>query len=180
MTEAERDLLTLFTERSFKRGTFTLASGATSSYYIDGRTTSTHSAGAALIGRVVYERTVDLAPAALGGMAVGAVPLATAAAVQYHLSGRAVNGFWVRETAKGHGMKKQVEGDVRAGDRVVILDDVVTTGGSALKAVEAVRELGCEVVQVLALVDRLQGGEEAFRAAGVPYQAVFTIRDFGV
>ncbi|MBX9583108.1 MAG: orotate phosphoribosyltransferase [Gemmataceae bacterium] len=181
MTDAEQQLLQLLTERSFKRGTFTLVSGATSSYYIDGRLTATHSAGAFLIGRVVYERTAGLNPDALGGMAVGAVPLATAAVLHYHLNGRAVDGFWVRDSVKEHGTRKLIEGGgVRSGARVVVLDDVITTGGSALKAIDAVREAGAEVVKVLALVDRLQGGVDAFRDRGVDYEAVFTIRDFGV
>ena len=180
MTDAERDLLALFTARSFKTGTFQLASGATSNYYIDGRMTAVHSAGAFLIGRVLFEKTRDLAIDAIGGMEVGAVPLTTAAVMHYHLNGRAIEGFWTRDKAKSHGTRKLVEGGVKAGDRVIVLDDVITTGGSALKAVEAVRELGCEVVQVLALVDRLQGAEALFRERGVEYRAVFTIRDFGV
>ena len=91
-----------------------------------------------------------------------------------------MEGFWVREEIKAHGTQKQVEGGLKKGDRVVIVDDVFTKGGSALKAVEAARELGCEVVLVLALVDRLQGAADLFRKNGIEnYRAVFTIRDFG-
>jgi orotate phosphoribosyltransferase len=181
MTDTERRLLALFTERSFKTGTFTLASGATSTYYIDGRMTAVCSEGAYLIGEVVYERTRDLAFDAIGGLAVGAVPPTTAAVVSYRHHGRPVEGFWVRAEAKGHGTKKLVEGGLKPGSRVVVLDDVITKGESALKAVEAVREMGCEVVLVLALVDRLAGAADLFRRHGVAdYQSVFTIRDFGV
>jgi orotate phosphoribosyltransferase len=181
MSDAEQQLLQLLQERSFRRGTFRLASGATSSYYIDGRTTAVFSQGASLIGQVLYERTRDLGIDAIGGMEVGAVPLTAAAVVHYHLNGRAMEGFWVRDKAKTHGTRKLIEGAaLRPGSRVVVLDDVVTTGGSAVKAVEAVREAGCQVVRVLALVDRLQGAAAAFRELGVEFHPVFTIRDFGV
>ena len=180
MTDAEQQLLKLFADRSFKRGTFTLASGATSTYYIDGRMSAVYSEGAFLIGRVLYERTKDLAFDAFGGLEVGAVPLTAATAVHYHLNGRKLEGFWVRDKTKTHGMRKLIEGGVKAGDRVVVVDDVITSGGSSIKAADAVRELGCEVVQVIALVDRLQGAAKLFREHKLPFQSVFTIRDFGV
>jgi orotate phosphoribosyltransferase len=180
MTEAESQLLELFKERSFKEGTFQLASGAVSNYYIDGRMSAVFSKGTFLIGRVLYERTKDLEFEALGGLEVGAVPLTAAAVMHYHLNGRTLEGFWVRDKQKAHGMRKLIEGGVKSGDRVVIVDDVLTSGQSALKAVEAVKELGCRVVMALALVDRLQGAAEACRQAGVEFRSVFTIRDFGV
>jgi orotate phosphoribosyltransferase len=181
MSESERLLLQLLTERSFKRGTFQLASGGTSDYYIDGRMSAVHSRAARLIGEVIYERTRDLAFDAIGGLEVGAVPLATAAVIAYDLHGRAMEGFWVRDKAKQHGTRKLVEGNLTPGSRVVILDDVITKGGSALKAIEAVREMGCEIVLVLSLVDRLCGAEQLFRDHRIEtYRSVFTIRDFGV
>jgi orotate phosphoribosyltransferase len=92
-----------------------------------------------------------------------------------------MEGFWVRDKAKGHGTRKVVEGNLKPGSRVVILDDVITTGGSSGKAIKEVKEMGCEVVRVLALVDRLQGAATFFRDEGIAdYQAIFTIRDFGV
>jgi orotate phosphoribosyltransferase len=180
MTEAETQLLELLKERSFKAGTFKLASGAESNYYIDGRMSAVFSKGTYLIGRVLYERTKDLQFDALGGLEVGAVPLTAAVAMHYHLNGRTLEGFWVRDKQKAHGMRKLIEGGVRPGDRVVIVDDVITSGQSALKAVEAVKELGCTVVMALALVDRLQGADAAFREIGVEFRSVFTIRDLGV
>ena len=180
MTETERQLLALLKQRSFREGVFRLASGATSNYYIDGRMSAVFSAGAYLIGKALYEHTKDLEFDALGGLEVGAVPLTAAAAVHYHLNGRALEGFWVRDKQKAHGTRKLVEGGVKAGDRVVVVDDVITSGMSSLKAVEAVQEIGCTVVRVLALVDRLQGAGRACRAAGVEFRAVFTIRDFGI
>jgi orotate phosphoribosyltransferase len=180
MTDAEQQLLELLKERSFKLGTFKLVSGATSNYYIDGKMSEVFSKGAFLIGRVLYEMTKDLKFDAFGGLEVGAVPLTAVTVVHYHLNGRTMEGFWVRDKTKTHGTRKLVEGGVKAGDRVVIVDDVITSGQSSLKAIEAVRELGCEVVLVLALVDRLQGAAKAFREAGVVFRSVFTIRDFGI
>jgi orotate phosphoribosyltransferase len=182
MTEAERQLLELLTARSFRRGSFTLASGDTSSYYIDGRMTAVFSAGAHLIGEVLYERTRDLDVEAIGGLEVGAVPLTTAAVIAYHRHGRAMEGFWARDKVKAHGTQKRVEGNVPPGGRVVVVDDVITRGTSTAKAIEAVREeKGCQVVAVVTLVDRLQGAAELFRGLGITnYRPVFTIRDFGV
>jgi orotate phosphoribosyltransferase len=181
MSENERRLLELLKARSFKRGQFRLASGGTSDYFIDGKMTEVYSEGAYLIGEVLYELTRDLEIDAIGGLQVGAVPLTTATVISYHHHGQTMEGFWVREEVKSHGTQKKVEGVLRPGTRVAIVDDVFTKGGSALKAIEAVRDLGCEVVLVLALVDRLQGAEELFRQNGVEnYRAVFTIRDFGV
>ncbi len=181
MTDAEAQLLRLLKERSFKRGTFKLASGDTSNYYIDGRMTVVSSEGAHLIGEVLYERTQDLGVEAVGGLEVGAVPLATAAVIAYHRHGRPMEGFWVRDAVKGHGTRKRIEGALRPGARVAVVDDVVTRGTSVVKAVEAVREIGCEVVAVLTLVDRLVGAAELFRANGIEdYRPVFTIRDLGV
>jgi orotate phosphoribosyltransferase len=181
MSENEQRLLELLKERSFRRGRFRLASGETSDYFIDGKMTAVHSEGAHLIGEVLYEWTKDADIGAIGGLQVGAVPLATAAVISYHRRGRPMEGFWVREEVKSHGTQKRIEGGLRKGTRVAVVDDVFTKGGSALKAVEAVREFGCEVVLVLALVDRLRGAEELFRRNGIAdYRTVFTIEHFGV
>jgi orotate phosphoribosyltransferase len=181
MSESEAELLRLLQERSFKRGTFRLVSGGTSDYYIDGKASAVFSASAYYIGQVLYERTKDLDIQAIGGLEVGAVPLTTAAVIAYHLHGRTMEGFWVRDKVKDHGTQKLVEGNLKPGSRVAVLDDVITRGSSSLKAIEGVRGLGCEVVKVLALVDRLQGAAELFRQNGITqFESVFTIRDFGV
>ena len=172
MSEHERELLDLIRARSLDlNGPFTLASGKTSSYYIDGKMSQVFSRSARLIGEVIYEHTKELLFDAIGGLEVRAVPLTTAAVIAYDLHGKTMEGFWVRDIAKGHGTKKRVEGFPCKGARVIVLDDVVTTGGSAVKAVEAVREVGAEVVCVLTLVDRLQGGTGEVRGvarAGLP------------
>jgi orotate phosphoribosyltransferase len=181
MSETNTQLLQLLKERSFQRGTFRLASGDVSDYYIDGRMSAVFSEAAFLIGEALYDRTKDLNIDALGGLEVGAVPLTTAAVIGYHRHGRKMEGFWVRDKVKTHGTQKLVEGNLKPGSRVVVLDDVITRGSSAVKAVQEVQNLKCEVVLVLALVDRLQGAEALVRAAGIAnYQSVFTIRDFGV
>jgi orotate phosphoribosyltransferase len=181
MSTAETRLFQLLEERSFKRGTFRLASGATSDYYIDGKMTQVFSEAAHLIGEILYERTKDLQFDAIGGLEVGAVPLTTAAVIAYHLHGRTMEGFWVRDKAKAHGTRKLIEGNVQPGSRVVIVDDVITQGGSSAKAIKEVKECGCEVVLVLAIVDRLQGAAALFASEGISnYQSIFTIRDFGV
>jgi orotate phosphoribosyltransferase len=181
MTTAETKLFQLLKDRSFQRGAFRLASGAMSDYYIDGKMVQVFSESAHLIGEVLYERTKDLPLDALGGLEIGAVPLTTAAVISYHLHGRTMEGFWVRDKAKSHGTRKVVEGNVKPGARVAIVDDVITTGGSSIKAIKEVRALGCEAVAVFALVDRLQGAAKSFQEEGIAnYQAIFTIRDFGV
>lgn len=181
MTENEKQLLSLLRERSFKRGTFRLASGDTSDFYLDGKMTAVYSEAAFLIGEVLYERTKDIGIDAIGGLEVGAIPLITAAVISYELHGRKMEGFWVRDKVKDHGTKKQIEGNLKPGARVVILDDVITRGSSSLKAIEGARAHGCEIVRVIALVDRLQGAAALFGQNGITqYESIFTIRDFGV
>lgn len=182
MTAAEKQLLELLKVRSFQRGTFRLASGGISDYYIDGKMTEVYSEAVPLIGEVLYQRTEAMPGLhAIGGLEVGAVPLTAAAVFSYHLHGRKMEGFWVRSEIKSHGTQKIIEGNLAAGSRVVIVDDVFTKGTSAAKAIEAVRKIGCEVLAVLCLVDRLQGAQALFADMGIAnYQPVFTIRDFGV
>jgi orotate phosphoribosyltransferase len=185
MTDTEHRLLELLKDRSFRRAPagqpFRLASGATSEYFIDGKMTAVHSEGARLIGDAIYEHTTDANLDAIGGLQVGAIPITTAAVISYHDHGRPIEGFWVRDSAKDHGTQKRIEGGLKPGMRVGIVDDVFTKGGSALKAAEAVREFGCEVVLVLAIVDRLQGARDLFREHGIAdYRAIFDIRQFGI
>jgi len=180
MSDTETALLNLLKERSFQQGSFRLASGKLSDYYVDAKTTEVFSEGAHLIGEAIYQHTKDMEVDAIGGLEMGAVPLTTAAVIAYHQHGGKMEGFWVRDKAKDHGTKKIIEGGLREGARVVIVDDVVTTGASAQKALTEVKRLGCDVVLVLAIVDRLQGAESCFRQEGVCYRSIFTIRDFGV
>jgi orotate phosphoribosyltransferase len=181
MSEAESQLLALLKERSFKLGSFRLASGDTSNCYIDGKMTAVCSRGARLIGEVLYEHIRHLNVQAIGGLETGAIPLTTAAVLCFDLHGLPMEGFWVRDIVKDHGTKKVVEGNLKPGARVVIVEDVITRGTSAVKAVDAVRKLDCEVVLVLGLVDRLAGAAALFKKHGIEhYRSVFTIKDLGV
>ena len=167
MSERDR-LLELLLERSFRVGDFVLSSGLRSRYYVDCRTTTTHAEGQAVVGRMglAVLREAGLRPAAVGGLTLGADPVAYAIAHASWLAGDPVNAFTVRKEPKAHGTGKRVEGCFAAGDEVVVIEDTVTTGGSALKAIQAVEAEGGKVLAVLALVDREEGGREAIERAG--------------
>lgn len=172
-------LLSLLAERSARSGQFTLASGRQSTLYIDARLTTMSPDGLALIGPLAFDRLnqagwmVD----AIGGLTLGADPISYA--ISYASAGAAtpLRAFTVRKEAKTHGTGKLIEGPFRAGDRVAIVEDVITTGGSALKAIEAVRAANGIVVGVLALVDREEGGREAIERSGVPVVALATVTE---
>jgi orotate phosphoribosyltransferase len=180
MSEISRQrLLELFKTRAFSFGRFKLASGKESSYYVNSKKALFHSEAAALLGEALWERTRDLNIQAIGGLEVGAIPMATAAVVRYHQEGRALEGFFVRKQAKGHGSQDLLEGVLPAGARVAVVDDVLTTGGSVLQALAEVERLGGQVVTVICIVDRLEGAREKL-AGKYLYQPIFTIRDFGI
>ena len=119
-------------------------------------------------------------PDAVGGMAIGADPITAAIITMADLGGKSLKGFIVRKEAKEHGKGRMVEGPVSADDRVVIVEDVVTTGGSSLKAIDHCEAAGLKVIGVLAIIDRLEGGKEAFAARGFELRTLFTVRDFGI
>jgi orotate phosphoribosyltransferase len=173
-------LIALFKERALKFGEFTLASGQTSSYYLDGKQVSLHSQGVQLIGAGLLELLADVEFDAIGGMSIGADPIIGGVLAVAGAQGRELSGFLVRKEAKGHGTQRYIEGPVQSGQKVVIVDDVVTTGGSSLLAVDRAIEFGCEVVQVVGVVDRLQGGAENFAARGLPFASLLSVRDFGI
>jgi orotate phosphoribosyltransferase len=175
---SDRDRLrALLLERSFRTGDFVLASGARSNYYIDCRTTTTHAEGQALVGRMglALLREAGLAPDAVGGLTMGADPVAYAIAHASWLAGDPVNAFSVRKQPKDHGTGKRVEGCFQAGDRVVVVEDVVTSGKSALQACDAIEAEGGSVLAVIALVDREGGGREAVEARGYPVHTLFAV-----
>jgi orotate phosphoribosyltransferase len=131
------------------------------------------------LGEAIWERTQDLNIQAVGGLEVGAIPLATAAVLHYHGQGRTLEGFFVRKEVKGHGSRERLEGVLPAGARVAVVDDVLTTGGSVLQAIEEVEKAGARVATVICIVDRLEGARELL-APRYLYQPIFTIRDFGI
>lgn len=173
-------LIELFRQRALKFGDFTLASGKKAKYYLDGKQITLHSEGLKLVSEGLLELLADVDYQAIGGMSIGADPIIggvlTAAAAQQ----RDLLGFLVRKEAKGHGTQRFVEGPVQPGMKVVIVDDVVTTGGSSLQAADRILEFGCEVVHVVAIIDRLEGGAANFAARNLPLRSLLTIRDFGI
>jgi orotate phosphoribosyltransferase len=172
-------LIELIAERSFGRKKITLASGRESDFYFDMKPTMFHPEGAALLARMILARLSQLDVEFVGGLEMGAVPLIASVSAFSHEAGRPIPGFFVRKAVKDHGTKKRIDGtDSLAGKRVAILEDVTTTGGSAVQAVEAAREAGAEVVLVLSIVDRLEGADETFAAAKVPFDSLFTRDDF--
>ncbi|MCA9116748.1 MAG: orotate phosphoribosyltransferase [Planctomycetaceae bacterium] len=179
MDNRER-LIQLFRERALQFGDFTLVSGQKSTWYLDGKQVTLHSHGLHLVAEGLLDLLADVEYDAIGGMSIGADPIVGGMLSVAAERGQELTGFMVRKEAKGHGTNRYVEGPVQPGQRVVILDDVVTTGGSALKAAERAREFGCEVVQAVGIVDRLQGGAEAFAEAGIPFLALLTVADLGV
>ena len=175
-------LIQLLQDRALRTGQFTLASGKPSHYYVDGRKVTLAADGARLIASAVLDRIDQLgAVAAVGGLTMGADPI-VGATLALAGAGRRPDllGFLVRKAAKGHGTGQLVEGPVSTGMGVVIVEDVTTTGGSALQAVDAVEALGCRVVEVVTVLDRLEGAAEAFAARDLPFHALVTIRDLGV
>src|SRR5690606_29536393 len=172
-------LIELIAERSFGRKKITLASGRESNFYFDMKPTMFHPEGAALLARMILARLSKLDVEFVGGLEMGAVPLIASVSAFSHEAGRPIPGFFVRRAVKDHGTKKRIDGtDSLAGKRVASLADATTTGGSAVQAVEAAREAGAEVVLVLSIVDRLEGADETFAAAKVPFDSLFTRDDF--
>jgi orotate phosphoribosyltransferase len=172
-------LLELFRSRAVSFGRFTLASGKESTYYINSKKVLFHSEAVWLLGDVLWDMTKDLNIAAIGGLEIGAIPIATAAALHYHSHGRPLEGFFVRKQAKDHGSQQRLEGIVPAGARVAVVDDVFTQGTSVLQAIEVVEKAGAEVVAVSCIVDRLEGARDRL-ASKYRYLPIFTIRDFGI
>jgi orotate phosphoribosyltransferase len=178
MTERER-LRELLLERSVKRGDFVLASGARSSYYVDCRITATSAEGQALIGRLGLAalQASGLAPDAVGGLTMGADPVSYAIAHASWLAGTPVDAFTVRKQPKDHGTGRRIEGNFGEGSRTLVIEDVITSGGSALQACDAVEAEGGRVVGVLAIIDREVGGREAIESRGYPVLSLFRISE---
>jgi orotate phosphoribosyltransferase len=181
--EADRTrLLDILRTLSFERRQVTLASGRESDFYIDCKRTALTAEGHVLIGRLLFDRVRRIQPLVrgVGGLTLGADPIGSAIALTSFLEGAPVDSFIVRKEPKGHGTGQWIEGrkTIPDGSRVIVLEDVVTTGGSALKAIERCRAEKLEPVACLALVDRAEGGREAIEAQGVPLQSLFTRKDF--
>ena len=173
-------LIRLVRERALKLGEFTLASGRKASYYLDGKQITLDSQGAKILAEGILDLLGERLPAAVGGMSIGADPITAAVVTMAGVRGLPLKGFLVRKQPKDHGTGRYIEGPVNAGDEVVIVEDVVTTGGSSLEAIERAEAFGLKVQRVVAIVDRLEGGAKAFAARGYTLSSLLTIRDLGI
>jgi len=184
-SQDHEELLALLTEKSVCHGTFTLASGAQSDLYVDARVTTLDPRGALLIGRVGWQlvnqtaETRSVRVDAIGGLTMGADPVALSIGIASRIDDpkNALQVFTVRKAAKDHGRQKRIEGNFSKGDSVVVVDDVITTGGSTLQAIDAIEEAGGRVAFVLVLMDRQEGGREAIEQRGHAVVSVFTRAD---
>ena len=172
-------LVRLLAQRSVRRGRFTLASGRESSHYVDARLTTMSPEGLAVIGPLALEaiRARGWHVDAVGGLTLGADPIAYATALASVIAPPLVRAFTVRKEAKQHGTGRLIEGPMREGDRVVVLEDVITTGGSALRAAEAIQRAGATVSGILALVDREEGGRGVLEALGFQVDCLATLSE---
>lgn len=172
-----QELLDLFCQLSYQQGDFVLSSGQRSSYYINGKQVTLHPQGALAIGRILMSR-LPADVQAVAGLTLGADPIVTAVSVVSAYESKGIPALIVRKEPKGHGTQAYIEGPkLPVGANVVVLEDVVTTGQSALKAMERVRQAGYSVHQIIALVDRQQGGAELYCQQGLKFEAIFSIQE---
>ncbi len=177
----DRDaLIQLIKEQALEHGDFVLASGKRANFYLDCRKVTLDARGANLIAAGMLELLQHDLPDAVGGMAIGADPITAAILTLAGQRGMDLKGFIVRKESKAHGTGRIVEGPVSAGQSAVVVEDVVTTGGSSLRAIEHVEAAGLHVKRVLAIVDRLTGGREAFAEQGYELTTLLTVRDLGI
>lgn len=177
LTTVRQLLLDLFCQLAYKEGDFVLSSGQRSSYYINGKQVTLHPQGALAVGRLLLAQ-LPSDTQAVAGLTLGADPMVSAVSVVSAYENRPIPALIIRKEAKGHGTMAYIEGPtLPPGAKVVVLEDVVTTGQSALKAVERLQEAGYSVDHIIALVDRQQGGEELYQASGLKFEAVFSILD---
>lgn len=176
-TTLRQMLIDLFCQVAYKRGDFLLSSGQRTDYYINGKQVTLHPWGGLAVGRVLLEQ-VPSDSLAVAGLTLGADPLVTATSVVAALEGRSLTALIVRKEAKEHGTQMYIEGPtLPANSPVTVLEDVVTTGGSAMKAVERLQMAGYKVNRIVTLVDRHQGGAELYQEAGLDFRAVFSIKE---
>jgi orotate phosphoribosyltransferase len=174
-------LIALVRQKALKFGDFTLASGKKATYYLDGKQVTLDPTGARLVAEGLLDLlTAGPLPAAIGGMSIGADPITAAVVTMSAVRGTPLLGFMVRKEAKGHGTNQYIEGPVTPGQTAVIVEDVVTTGGSSLRAIERAEGFGLKIVGVMAIIDRMEGGAQAFAGRGYPLSSLLTIRDFGI
>jgi orotate phosphoribosyltransferase len=176
--DLRNELFLLLKERAFRRGRIVLASGRESDFYFDMKPAMLDPDGVALMVELILQELQDVKADCVGGLEMGAVPLIAPVAMRSPDFGRRLPGFFVRKAVKDHGTKKRVDGADIAGKTVIILEDVTTTGGSAMDAVRAVEEAGAKVALVLAILDRGEGAAELYAKAGIPFTSLFRAEEF--
>jgi orotate phosphoribosyltransferase len=176
--DARGKLFTILKEKAFRRGRITLASGRESDFYFDMKPAMLDPDGATLMAELILDEIRDVKADCVGGLEMGAVPLIAPVAMRSLDRGRRLPGFFVRKAVKDHGTKKRVDGDDIAGKTVVILEDVTTTGGSAMDAVNAVTEAGATVALVISILDRGEGAADLYAKAGIPFKSLFRAEEF--
>ncbi|MGI9553792.1 MAG: orotate phosphoribosyltransferase [Thermodesulfobacteriota bacterium] len=178
MNSSKKRLGEILREKSILKGEFKLASGRTSDYYIDGRLTTLDSEGLKLIGEILLDEIrKDPGISAVGGPTMGADPIVGSVLTHSGLKNIELNGFLVRKEEKQHGTGKLVEGNLKEGETVAVVEDVVTTGGSVLKAIYALEKAGAKISKVLVIVDREEGAEAKFNDLGYEFYSIFKISD---
>ncbi len=180
LTKAKKQLLEILLKNSFKYSEepiYKLASGKMSNYYINCKATTLDSEALNLIGYIFYDRIKSLHINAIGGLTQGADPIAVATAMVSGIKDDPINAFVVRKKAKDHGLKNLIEGNIHNGDRVVIVDDVVTTGQSTIEAIENAKKQNLNIVKVIVLIDRQEGGRENIESHNIPFESIFTKDD---
>ncbi|MFX0539657.1 orotate phosphoribosyltransferase [Ornithinimicrobium sp. Y1847] len=180
MTKVRDRLLELIKDRAVVHGRVTLSSGKEADYYVDLRRITLDGEAAPLVGEVMLDLVADLEVEAVGGLTMGADPVATAMLHAAHRRGQQLDAFVVRKAEKAHGLQRRIEGPDIAGRRVLVVEDTSTTGGSPLTALAACREAGADVVAVAVIADRASGAEEKVRESGVDYRAAYTLGDLGL
>lgn len=171
-------LFNLLKEKSFSQGDVTLSSGNNSSFYFDMKPSMMDPEGARMMADLILEELQGVKADRIGGLVMGAVPLVSPVALRSGQFGRSLRGFFIRKEAKGHGTMKQIEGDDIRGENVVILDDVTTSGRSAMEAVKIARDAGATVTLVLSIVDRGEGAAKFYEEQGIPFKALFRAAEF--
>jgi orotate phosphoribosyltransferase len=176
----KQTLIKLVKETALEFGEFTLASGRKASYYLDCRRLTLDARGANLVGEGILELLQGRLPQTIGGMAIGADPITGAVITLAGQKGLSLKGFIVRKEAKEHGKGRSVEGPIEPGETAIIVEDTITTAGSALKAAERAEEFGLKVLGIVGIVDRLEGGAAAAAARGYKLETLLTVRDLGI
>ena len=176
--ERRKRLFLLLKERAFRRGRVVLASGRESDFYFDMKPAMLDPDGAALLAEIILQQIQDVKADCIGGVEMGAVPLVAPVAMRSRNFGRRLPGFFVRKAVKDHGTKKRIDGAEIAGKTVIILEDVTTTGASAMDAVKVVEEAGAKVALVLAILDRGEGAADLYAKAGIPFTSLFRAEEF--